>query len=80
MHYTCTGAIYIKKMLMRNKKLKHLDIGWNKICDDGVRYVTEGLQQNDILTVLVLYNCEMSVKGKQLCVYTCNYVASYSNL
>ena len=48
---------------MKNKKLQHLDIGWNRIGDDGVRHVTEGLQQNDTLTELELPNCEISVKG-----------------
>ena len=31
---------------MENKELQHLDISFNKIGDDGVRHVTEGLQQN----------------------------------
>ena len=60
-HYT--GATYIKKMLMENKKLQHLDIGHNEIGDDGVIHVTEGLQQNDTLTELMLSNCTISVKG-----------------
>ena len=50
-------------MLMENKNLDFLNIGNNKIGDDGVRHVTEGLQQNDTLTSLRLYNCEISVKG-----------------
>ena len=50
-------------MLMENKKLTHLDIGYNGISDDGVRHVTEGLQQNDTLTELVLWRCKISVKG-----------------
>jgi len=50
-------------MLMKNKKLQHLDIGMNKIGDNGVRHVTEGLQQNDTLTELFLCDCEISVKG-----------------
>ena len=48
---------------MENKKLQHLNIGVNKIGDDGVRHVIEGLQQNDTLTKLLLYDCEISVKG-----------------
>ena len=48
---------------MENKKLQHLNIDENYIDDDGVRHVTEGLQQNDALTVLWLRNCEISVKG-----------------
>ena len=50
-------------MLMANKNLTHLDISCNGISDDGVRHVTEGLQQNDTLTKLWLYDCKISVKG-----------------
>ena len=50
-------------MLMENKNLTHLDICFNNIEDDGVRHVTEGLQQNDTLTKLVLRDCKISVKG-----------------
>ena len=50
-------------MLMINRTLKHLNIGFNKIQDDGVRDIMEGLQQNDTLTELWLYRCEISVKG-----------------
>ena len=51
-------------MLMENKNLTHLNIGYNyNIGDDGVRHVTEGLQQNDTLTELVLWSCKISVKG-----------------
>ena len=50
-------------MLMVNTTLKHLDIGCNKIQDDGVRDIMEVLQQNDALTELGLQNCEISVKG-----------------
>ena len=50
-------------MLMENKKLQHLCIGSNQIGDDGVRHVIEGLQQNDTVTELRLYNCNISVKG-----------------
>ena len=60
-HYT--GATYIKKMLMNNKKLKILNISHNKLGDDGARHVTEGLQQNDTLTELDIHNCKISVKG-----------------
>ena len=50
-------------MLMENKKLQNLDISGNKIGDDGVRHVAEGLCQNDILTELVLRYCEITAKG-----------------
>ena len=48
---------------MKNKKLQHLDIGSNKIGDNGVSHITEGLRQNDTLTELMLCNCEISAKG-----------------
>ena len=48
---------------MVNRTLKHLSISSNKIQDDGVRDIMEGLQQNDTLTELWLDNCEISVKG-----------------
>ena len=50
-------------MLMVNRTLKHLIISVNKIQDYGVRDIMEGLQQNDTLTKLCLYNCKISVKG-----------------
>ena len=52
---------------MENKKLQHLNIGGNKIGDDGVRHVTEGLQQNDTLTKLMLHYCGISVNGNYSC-------------
>ena len=58
-----TGVTYIKKMLMVNRTLKHLNIGFNEIKDDGVRDIIEGLQQNDSLTELLLRSCKISVKG-----------------
>ena len=50
-------------MLMVNRTLKHLDIGFNEIKDDGVRDIMEGLEHNDTLTELQLHNCEISGKG-----------------
>jgi len=59
---------------MENKKLQHLSIGWNKIGDDGVRHITEGLQQNATLTEFSLLYCEISVKGSY------SYVRNYCYL
>ena len=50
-------------MLTKNKNLEQLSIGGNKIRDDGVRDVMEGLQRNITLTELWLNDCEISVKG-----------------
>ena len=58
-----TGAIYIAEILKKNKKLKHFNIGSNKISDDGVKYVSEGLLQNHTLNELMLHDCKISEKG-----------------
>ena len=58
-----TGAIYIKEILEKNKKLKHLNIGSNKISDNGVKYVSGGLQQNHTLNELMLHDCKISEEG-----------------
>ena len=50
-------------MLMVNRTLKHLDNSINKIQDDGMRDIMEGMQQNDTITKLRLYRCKISVKG-----------------
>ena len=50
-------------MLIDNKKLQHLNVSGNELGDEGMRHITEGLQQNNILTELLLYNCEISAKG-----------------
>ena len=63
--HSYTGAAYIMEMLMENKKLQYLDIGSNEIGDDGVSHITEGLQQNDTLTELMLQYCEISAKGNR---------------
>ena len=63
-HYA--GTTYIKKLLLENKRLQHLNIGSNKIGDDGVRHVTEGLHHNDTLTELMLHDCKISVKGNNI--------------
>ena len=51
-------------MLMENKKLEHLDIGDNKIGDDGAGETCNGrTATNDTVTELRLYSCEISVEG-----------------
>ena len=51
-------------MLMENNKLQYLDISWNKIGDDGLRLITEGLQCNNTLTKLDAWDCGISVTGR----------------
>ena len=50
---------------MENKKLQNLNIGGNnKIGDDGVSHITEGLRQNNIILIeLMLHDCGMLAKG-----------------
>lgn len=53
---------------MERSKLQHLNIGRNKIGDNGVSHIAEGLRQNDNLTEVVLRDCEISAKGN------CSYI------
>ena len=48
---------------MEKMNLESLDISFNEIGDDGMRDVSEGLQQNHTLTKLMVDDCEISVKG-----------------
>ena len=58
-----TGAA-LGYMLMKMKKLQHLDISGNKICDDDkMSSIAWSLGQIDTLTKLILANCEISVRG-----------------
>ena len=50
-------------MLLIKNKLQNLNIGDNKIGDDGVRLITEGLLCNNTLTELYANNCGISVEG-----------------
>ena len=50
-------------MLMESNNLAHLNIGNNDIGNDGVRHITEGLQQNVTLIHLELPYCNITVKG-----------------
>ena len=52
-------------MLMKNNNLQYLDIGFNeKIGDDGVKLITEGLQYNNTLIKLHVRSCGISVEGR----------------
>ena len=61
-------------MLMENNKLQYLDIAGNKIGDDGVRLITEGLQCNKIMIKLDASNCGFSVEGRQLFIISTTYI------
>ena len=56
---------------MKNNKLQYINISGNKIGNDGVRYITEGLKVNNTLNELELQYCEMSVKGINTCTCIC---------
>ena len=52
-------------MLMKNNNLQYLDIyGNEKIGDDGVKLITEGLQYNNTLIKLDAGSCGISVEGR----------------
>ena len=50
-------------MLMVNTTLQYLDISSNKIGDDGVGQITEGLKVNCTLINLSVLRCGFSAKG-----------------
>ena len=51
-------------MLMKNNKLQYLDSAYNKIGNDGVKLITEGLQYNNTLIKLNAADCGVSVEGR----------------
>ena len=60
-----TGVICIKTLLMENKKLQVLNIGYNQIGNEGVSTVCEPLYNyNTTLTELWMSYCGISVEGK----------------
>ena len=58
-----TGVICIKTLLMENKKLQLLNIGWNHIGNEGVAAVCEGLHNNTNIIGLMMDYCGISVEG-----------------
>ena len=46
--------------------LRVLNVGWNKVGDDGMLMISEELQHNNSLTELSVQNCGLSVKGEKL--------------
>ena len=58
-----TGAICIKTLLMENKTITLLDIGYNQISNEGVAAICQGLENTTTLTELRMHNCGLSVEG-----------------
>jgi len=60
-----TGAICTKVLLMKNKKLRVLNISRNHIGNEGVAAVCEEFRKKNTLTKLQLYvnDCGLSVEG-----------------
>ena len=49
--------------LMENNTLMVLEISWNKIGDDGMKLIAEGLQDNNTLIKLIARECTFTEEG-----------------
>ena len=58
-----------KIVIIGSTTLRVLNVGRNKIYDDGISMISKELQNNS-LTTLTVQQCELSVKGKQTKNYT----------
>ena len=56
-------------IIIGSTTLRVLNVGRNKIYDDGISMISMELQNNS-LTTLTVQQCELSVKGKQMKNYT----------
>ena len=54
-----------------NTTLRVLNVGWNKIGDDGISMISKELQHNNSLTELSVERCGLSRAGKFciVCIY-----------
>ena len=57
------GAKYISQLLNVTHTLQDLNIGKNKIGDDGIAVISQALQHNKSFTKLNVYHCGLSAKG-----------------
>ena len=57
------GAEYIRKIINITHTLQVLNMGDNKIGDDGMAEISEALQCNKLLTTLRVDRCGLSVNG-----------------
>ena len=58
-----TGTVYISQLLNVTHTLQMLELSNNDIGDDGMAIISEDLQHNKSLTILVVDNCGFAVKG-----------------
>ena len=58
-----TGASCVGELLKVNNSLQELVMGDNRVYDDGMSSVADGLQCNNTLTKLDVHRCRLSVKG-----------------
>ena len=58
-----TGASCLGELLKVNNSLQELVMYGNRIGDDGISSVADGLQHNNTLTKLSVLRCEFSAKG-----------------
>ena len=62
-YYHHTGASCLGKLLKVNNSLQWLFMTYNRIGDDGMSSVADGLQHNSTITRLDVSSCGFSKKG-----------------
>ena len=58
-----TGTVYISQLLNVTHTLQELKMNHNDIGDDGMAVISEALQHNKSLTVLMVDSCGFTMKG-----------------
>ena len=60
-----------------NTTLRVLNVGENKIGDDGMLMISEQLLHNNSLTKLNVARCGLSVKGEKLVIFACTSLSKF---
>ena len=64
LYVTVLGTAHLKILLEKSRRLQCLNVSYNKIGSDGVKYIKDGLKQNDTLIELNISGC--GVKGMHI--------------
>ena len=57
------GIISVSSTLQVNKTLKYLDLSYNRIEEEGSKWLCKSLLENTSLQVLKLFYCHCSIRG-----------------